>query len=48
MSLRNRLTSTHMSDTNTMASYLMKITELRDRLFFIEEKIVNEELVSIA
>jgi hypothetical protein len=48
MLLKNKVTNAHMSDTDTMASYLMKITTLRDQLLVIELKIIDKELVPIA
>jgi hypothetical protein len=48
MLLKNKLTTTHMSDTDMVASYLMKITELRDQLVAIGMKVMDEELVPIA
>lgn len=48
MLLKNKLTSAGMSDIDTMVSYLLKITELRDHLFVIGMKIEDEELVAIA
>jgi hypothetical protein len=48
MLMRNKLTNTHMNDIDTMASYLMKISKLRDWLLTIKEKFINEELVPIA
>jgi 2-phosphoglycerate kinase len=47
MLLKNKLTGTRMSKTNTVASYLMKITELRDQLAAIGEHIDESELVWI-
>ena len=38
----------YTSDTNTMASYLMKIIELRDQFATIGMKVGDVELVSIA
>jgi hypothetical protein len=46
--LKNKLTHTCMSNIDTVASYLMKITELRDQHFAISMKIDDEELVPIA
>jgi hypothetical protein len=37
-----------MSNTNTMVSYLAKVTELRDQLVSIGTKVEDKELVSIA
>lgn len=39
---------TPMSNTNIVASYLINITQIKDRLKAIKMKIENEELVSIA
>jgi hypothetical protein len=36
-----------MSDTDSMASYLMKITKLRDQLAAIGVKVEDEELVPV-
>jgi hypothetical protein len=46
--LKNKLTTTDMSNTNTKASYLIKINELRDQLVSIKMKVGDEELVPIA
>jgi hypothetical protein len=48
MLMKNKLTSMHLSDIDTMASYLLKITELRDQLVAITMKVIDEELVPIA
>lgn len=48
MLLKNKLTATHMSDTDTVASYLIKIIELRDQCAAIGMKVEDEELVPIA
>lgn len=48
MYLRNKLISIHRHDANVLASYLMKITELRDQWDAIWVKVEDEELVSIA
>jgi hypothetical protein len=48
MYLRNKLSAICMSDTDIVASYLMKITELRDQLAAIGVKVEDEELVPIA
>jgi hypothetical protein len=37
-----------MSKTNTIASYLMKITKLHDQLAAVGEEVKSEELVPIA
>jgi hypothetical protein len=48
MLLKNKLTSTCISMTNTVASYLMKIIELRDRLATVGDKVEEKELVWIS
>jgi hypothetical protein len=48
MLLKNKLTSTCMSKIDTVASYLMKITELRDQLATVGDKVEENELVWIS
>jgi hypothetical protein len=48
MHLRNKLFAICMSDIDFVASYLMKIIELRDQLAAIGVKVEDEELVPIA
>jgi hypothetical protein len=48
MLCRNKLRATRMSKTDTIATYLMKITELHDQLAAIGEEVKSEELVPIA
>jgi hypothetical protein len=48
MLLKSKLAITHMSNTNTVTSYLMKIIELRDQLATTGEKIKSEESIPIA
>jgi hypothetical protein len=48
MLLRNKLRTTQMSKTNTIATYLMKIIELHDQLAAIGEEVKSEKLVPIA
>jgi hypothetical protein len=43
-----KLIHMHMSKTDIVSSYLMKITELRDQIFAIGMKTEDEELVPIA
>lgn len=43
--LRNKLTMTRMSRTNTIASYLMNLAEMRDQLGTVGDKVKEEELV---
>lgn len=45
--LKKKLTGTHMSKIDTVASYLMKITELRDQLATIGDNIYESKLVRI-
>jgi hypothetical protein len=45
MLLRNKLTATHMCKTHTIASYLMKLVELRDQLGAVADKDKDDELV---
>jgi hypothetical protein len=46
MVLRNKLRSTQMSRSDSVTSYLMKITQIRDQLAAVGEKVVNAELVN--
>jgi len=46
--LKNELTMTQVSDTNIVASYLMKITELSNQFNAIGVKVEDDELVPIA
>jgi hypothetical protein len=48
MLLRNQLSTIHMSKTDTVVSYLTKITELRDQLVAIGTQVEDQELVSIS
>jgi hypothetical protein len=48
MLLRNKLSAIYTRDTNTMVSYLARITELRDQSAAIGTKVVDEELMVIA
>ncbi|KAH9293142.1 hypothetical protein KI387_041649, partial [Taxus chinensis] len=48
MLLRNKLNTTHMSKTDTMASYLMKLAELRDQIGAVGDEVKDNELVQIA
>jgi hypothetical protein len=48
MLLRNKLTMTHMCKTDTVASYLMKLAELRDQLGAVGDEVKDDELVWIA
>jgi hypothetical protein len=45
MFLRNKLIATHMCKTHTIASYLMKLVELRDQLGAVADKDKDDELV---
>jgi hypothetical protein len=45
MLLRNKLITTHMCKTHTIASYLMKLVELRDQLGAVADKDKDDELV---
>jgi hypothetical protein len=45
MLLKNKLTSTCMSKIDTVASYLMKITEMRDQQAALDDKVEENELV---
>jgi hypothetical protein len=46
--LRNKLRSIEMTKSNTITSYLMKITQICDQLVAVGEKVVDEELVNMA
>eukprot|EP01018_Ginkgo_biloba_P008594 Gb_26468 [translate_table: standard] len=48
MLLKNKLTKVHMSDSYTMASYLMKMIKIIDHLSAIGMEMRSEELVPIA
>lgn len=45
MALREKLKSTRMSKTNTVASYLTRVSQIRDGLGAVGETIKDEELV---
>jgi hypothetical protein len=47
MLFKNKLTGTYVSNNDTMASYMMKIIELRDHIIATGEKVHEGELVSI-
>ena len=47
MSLKNELCDTKMTKDDTIASYFVKISQLRDQLQAIEEIISEKELVNI-
>jgi hypothetical protein len=46
--LRHRLKSVEMSKLDTVASYLMRITQIRDQLAAIGEVIDDSKLVNVA
>jgi hypothetical protein len=46
MVLRNKLRSTQMSRSDSVTSYLMKITQIRDQLAAVGEKVDDAELVN--
>jgi hypothetical protein len=48
MILQNKLRSIEMTRSNTVTSYLMKITQIRDQLAVVGEKVVDAELVNMA
>ena len=48
MVLREELKSTRMSISNTIASFLTNITQVRDKLAAIGETVVDPELVRIS
>jgi hypothetical protein len=47
MLLKKKLTSTRMGKIDTIASYLMKITELRDQLVAVGDNVEENELNQI-
>jgi hypothetical protein len=47
MSLKNELRDMKMNDDDSIASYLMRISQLRDQLQAIEEIISEKELINI-
>lgn len=47
MTLRNQLCDIHISRSNTVASYFMMISQLRDQLKAIGENIVELKLVIV-
>jgi hypothetical protein len=48
MVLQNKLISIAMTRSDTIISYLMKITHIRDRLALLGEKVEDVELVKMA
>jgi hypothetical protein len=46
--LRHKLRSVEMSKSDTVASYLMRITQIRDQLVAIGEAVDDTELVNVA
>jgi hypothetical protein len=48
MLLKNKLGTTHISKTDTMTSYLMKIVELRDQIAVVEDTIEDNERIPIS
>jgi 2-phosphoglycerate kinase len=48
MILWNKLRSIEMTRSNTVTSYLMKVTQIRDQLAAVGEKIADAELVNMA
>jgi hypothetical protein len=48
MLTKDELFATHMSDKDTVTSYLMRITKLQNQCVAIKMKIKNKELVPIA
>jgi hypothetical protein len=48
MILRNKLRSIVMTRSDTVTSYLMKITQIRDQLAAVGEKVEDAELVNMA
>ena len=48
LALRHQLQSTSMSRTDTVATYFMKISQLRDQLKAIGDTVTDDELVTIA
>jgi hypothetical protein len=48
MLLKNKLSATHMSKTDTVTSYLMKIAELRDQIAAVGDTVEDDELVWIS
>jgi hypothetical protein len=48
MILRNKLISIEMTRSNSVTSYLMKVTQVCDQLAVVGEKVANVELVNMA
>jgi hypothetical protein len=48
MILQNRLGGIEMTRSDSVTSYLMKVTQIRDQLAAVGEKIVDATLVNIA
>ena len=48
LALRHQLQSSYMSRTDTVATYSMKISQLRDQLKAIGDIVTDDELVTIA
>lgn len=47
MLLKNKLTSTHMSKTDIVASYVIQVTELRDQLATIGKEIDEKVQITL-
>jgi hypothetical protein len=48
MVLKNKLRDCWMNRSNNVTSYLMRITQIRDQLAVVGEKILDAELVNVA
>jgi hypothetical protein len=48
MILHNKLRSVEMTRSDTVTSYLMKVTQIRDQLAAVGEKVEDKELVNMA
>jgi hypothetical protein len=48
MILQNKLRSIDMTKSDSVTSYLMKVTQVRNQLVVVGEKVADEELVNMA
>jgi hypothetical protein len=48
MILRNKIRSIEMTRSDSVTSYLMKVTQICDQLAAVGEKVANAELVNMA
>jgi hypothetical protein len=48
MILKTKLRECKMTNSDNVASYLMRITQIRDQLAVVGETVLDEELVNVA